>query len=158
MILVTVGGQVAFDRLVRAVDGWAREAGRDDLFFQILDGDYEPKAGSFARSLPPAEFEERMRAADVLVSHAGMGTILRALELAKPILVLPRRAALGEQRNDHQLATARRLRETGRCHVAMDEDELLRRLDDVDRLEPLGRIADRASEELLGALREFVQR
>lgn len=158
MILVTVGGQVAFDRLVRTVDAWALDAGRNDLYFQILDGAYEPKSGPFARELPFADFDERVRAADVLVSHAGMGTILRALELGKPILVLPRRAELGEQRNDHQLATARRLRETGRCHVALDEAELTAKLAGVDALEPLGRIEDRASEELLAALREFVQR
>lgn len=155
MILVTVGGQVAFDRLVKTVDAWAEEAGREDLFFQILDGSYTPTHGTWQRKVDPIEFEARLAEADAIVSHAGMGTTLRALALSKPLLVMPRRAALGEQRNDHQLATARRLAESGRAHVAMDECELAERLRDIDSLEPLGTIGARASESLLRAIREF---
>ncbi len=158
MILVTVGGQVAFDRLVRAVDEWAAERGRDDVFCQILDGAYEPRHAAWVRALPAAEFHDRLLGADVVVAHAGMGTILTALEHAKPVLVLPRRADLGEQRNDHQLATARRFREQGRVHVALDEHELRAALDRVDELTAAPRIGDRASEELLEAIREFALR
>ena len=49
-----------------------------------------------------------MDAAAAIVAHAGMGTILTALETGKRLLVMPRRAALGEHRNDHQLATVSR--------------------------------------------------
>ncbi len=59
-----------------------------------------------------------MQAATAIVAHAGMGTILTALEMGKPLLVMPRRAALGEHRNDHQLATASRFAELGRVKVA----------------------------------------
>ena len=72
-----------------------------------------------------------MVAADAIVAHAGMGTILTALELGKPLLVLPRRASLGEHRNEHQLATARRFADTGRLAVAFDESELAQRLDEL---------------------------
>ena len=64
-----------------------------------------------------------MLAADAVVAHAGIGTILGALELGKPTVVMPRRAALGEHRNDHQLATARRFSGPG-IAVALDEHEL----------------------------------
>ena len=60
-----------------------------------------------------------------------MGTILTALELGKPLLVMPRRAALGEHRNDHQLATVRRFAELGSVEVALDESELALKLDDL---------------------------
>ena len=156
MIFVTVGEQLPFDRLVRTVDAWARERGRRDVFAQIGDGEYIPTGVEWARFLEPADFRARLAAASVIVAHAGMGSILTALELEKPILILPRRAALREQRNDHQLATAERLGERGLVHVALDERELERRLDQADALSAAPRIARRASEELLAAVREFV--
>jgi UDP-N-acetylglucosamine transferase subunit ALG13 len=156
VIFVTVGEQLPFDRLVRAVDAWARERGRRDVFAQIGDGEYVPSGVEWARFLEPADFRERLAAASMIVAHAGMGSILTALELEKPILILPRRAALREQRNDHQLATAERLGERGLVHVALDEQELQRRLDQLDALCAAPRISRRASEELLTAVREFV--
>ena len=156
MIFVTVGEQLPFDRLVRTVDVWARDRGRRDVFAQIGDGEYIPSGVEWARFLEPADFRARLAAASVIVAHAGMGSILTALELEKPILILPRRAALREQRNDHQLATAERLGERGLVHVALDERELERRLDQADALSAAPRIARRASEELLAAVREFV--
>jgi UDP-N-acetylglucosamine transferase subunit ALG13 len=38
-----------------------------------------------------------------------MGSIISAIELDKRVIVMPRRAALGEHRNEHQLATVARL-------------------------------------------------
>ena len=82
--------------------------------------------------ISPAECRQRIREADVVVAHAGMGTILSALELGTPVLIMPRRAELGEHRNDHQLATARWFAETGKVSVAFDELDMARRLDEVE--------------------------
>lgn len=157
MILVTVGGQLPFDRLVRTVDEWAGATGRKDVFAQVGASDYRPRHVESEPFLEPGPFRERFARAGVIVSHAGMGTIIGALEAGKPILVLPRRAALGEQRNDHQLATAEHLRERPGVYVAMDEAELRRRLDEVDRLAPAASIDAHASRELLEGLRSFVE-
>lgn len=156
MILVTVGGQLPFDRLVRAVDEWAGACGRNDVFAQIGDSDYRPQHFESRPFLPPEDFRERFAAASVIVSHAGMGTVIGALEAGKPILILPRRAALREQRNDHQLATAERLRGRPGVSVAMDEDELRSKLGAIDALPAAERIAASAAPELLDALRAFV--
>ncbi len=156
MIFVTVGEQLPFDRLVRAVDEWAGSQGRHDVFAQIGDGRYVPRNFEWTRFLEPDAFRNRLAAARILVAHAGMGSILTALELEKPILILPRRAALREHRNDHQLATAERLGEHGLVHVAMDEQELKRRLAEVEAFVAAPRIGRLASPELLRAVREFV--
>ena len=66
--------------------------------------------------MSPKECTDRMVAADAIIAHAGMGTILTALEMGKPLLVMPRRAELGEHRNDHQLATAMRFADLGGRH------------------------------------------
>ena len=97
-----------------------------------------------------------MRNADVIIAHAGMGTILTALEYEKTILVLPRRASLGEHRNEHQLATAKNFDEMGTIRVAMENDDLVAMLSDVESLSAAGKIGPHASDQLLGTLRDFV--
>jgi UDP-N-acetylglucosamine transferase subunit ALG13 len=86
-----------------------------------------------------------------------MGSILTALELGKPIIVMPRRRDLGEHRNDHQLATAAHFRERGNVRVAQDERELEHLLDDLATLRPAARISKTASPALIAALRAFVR-
>lgn len=132
MIFVTVGTQLPFDRLVTAVDRWsaARRAASDPVrvFAQIGPTDLVPACVEHARFVEPGRCAELMREADAVVAHAGMGTILTALELGKPLLVMPRREALGEHRSDHQMATARRFAGVG-VNVAFDELELAQLLD-----------------------------
>ena len=156
VILVTVGAQMPFDRLVLAVDHWARDHGIQDVFAQIGDGGQEPEFITWTRFLEPDEFRRRLEAADVLVAHAGTGSILNACELGKPVLVLPRHASKNETRNDHQIATARRFEEMGHVQVAWDEDELRARLEDFRSQSAAPCIPAAASPELIAALAEFV--
>jgi len=75
-----------------------------------------------------AVYEAAFREARVVVAHAGIGTLLTALQLGKPLIVVPRRAALGEQRNDHQVETAAFIRERCLAYVAETGEELRRLL------------------------------
>ena len=69
---------------------------------------------------------------------------------------MPRLADLGEQRGDHQLATAGRLLETGKINVAFDEQELTHKLDCVDELAAGTRIGPATGDELLAALPQII--
>lgn len=129
MIFVTVGGQLPFDRLVHTVDRWAMDRGREDVFAQIGDSANPPQHIRWERFLSPTEFQAKAREAEVIFAHAGMGSILTALEYGKPIVVMPRRAHLGEHRNDHQWATVNRLGADVGISVAADETELVAFLD-----------------------------
>ena len=156
MIFVTVGSDLPFDRLVRHVDTWAAKHRRTDVFAQIGRTEYRPANIGFSKFLEPPEFSHRMACASALVAHAGMGTILSALRLQKPIIVFPRRTEFREVRNEHQLSTARYLSKTGKIRVALDEEELLQQLDRIDSLRPSAHISEFANEELLDFIRSFV--
>jgi UDP-N-acetylglucosamine transferase subunit ALG13 len=156
LIFVTVGTQLPFDRMIRAIDDWARDREPDEVFAQIGPAEYLPRAIEYARFISPAECRERMLAADVIVAHAGMGSILSALELGKPILVMPRLAELGEHRNDHQLATAERLAAHGQIDVAQGPEDLAAKLDQLDLLATRTRISPFASDRLIHALSSFI--
>lgn len=128
MIFLTVGTHEPFDRLVRAVDDWYESRdGKPDLFAQITkrkDGGYVPKNFEWVERLTPIEFSARFDAANVIVAHAGMGTIISALNAGKPIIVMPRRGHLNETRNDHQFSTVQQLKGREGIFVAMDETEI----------------------------------
>ncbi len=156
LIFVTVGHQMAFDRLIRAVDQWAGERGRDDVIAQIGETEYQPKHLEFHEQLDPERFRALVAKADAVIAHAGTGTIFTALELGTPILVMPRRGDLMETRNDHQIATAKRFEALGKVDVAMDEVQLAERLDRLGDLETHEVISTNASAELIEALRGFI--
>ena len=156
MILVTVGTDLPFDRMVRVVDHWACENRRNDVFAQIGEGGWEPRHIRFEKFLSPPEFTRCFMSASVIISHAGMGTILFALYHGKPILVMPKKASLGEHRSEHQLATARRMMELGSVNVAFDERELRDRLDHLDGLVQPRRIGNCAGDGLVTGLRGFI--
>lgn len=156
MIFVTVGAQMPFDRLIKTVDQWAREQGHDDVFAQIGLTDYRPTHIQWTPFLSTEEFKQRYEAASVIVAHAGTGSIITALQLGKPILIMPRRASLRETRNDHQVATSEKFRRFDSVAVALDEKELITRLDEIDNLRGRQSIEPYASRELVGAIREFI--
>jgi UDP-N-acetylglucosamine transferase subunit ALG13 len=105
MIFASVGSMLPFDRFVRAVDAWAGAHPETPVFVQIGKGDYEPKHAAFARMVTPADYTRRVAQARLFVAHAGMGSILQALEAGTPILITPRDPALKEITNHHQAAT-----------------------------------------------------
>lgn len=155
MIFVTVGGQLPFDRLTRAIDEWAASRGRSDVFAQTGGGSYQPRHVRAQATLSPAEFRATMSQAHAVVAHAGMGTILSALELGKPLLVLPRRARYQETRNDHQVETARRFAARGLLLAAFEAGELAALLDRVESQDAPTQISRSAPLPLLERIRRF---
>lgn len=125
MIFLTVGTLFPFDRLVKAVDiTIAKNNGYEKVFAQIGKTNYEPKNIEYTAILENRNFDKKISDADYLISHAGIGTITRALELNKPLLVMPRRKKFKEHVNDHQVATARKFEELGHILVAYNVEDL----------------------------------
>ncbi len=106
MIYVTVGkGIDPFDRLVKAADIFAGQSG-DEVFIQSGCSEYKPRNASYRDFLTFPEAEEFLKSASVIVSHAGIGTIIGALTAGVPIAVVPRYKKYKEHFNDHQLEIA----------------------------------------------------
>lgn len=133
MIFLTIGTHEPFDRLVRAVDDWAARRGTGaQIFGQITEPRAEalrPQHFPWVARLTPEDYERRFLSANLIVSHAGMGSILTALQYNKPIVVMPRRGHLHETRNDHQFTTVRELGARPGIRVAEDEAALPAALD-----------------------------
>jgi UDP-N-acetylglucosamine transferase subunit ALG13 len=157
MIFVTVGTQGQFDRLIRAVDEWAGAHERADVFAQTGPSSYRPEHIRSEQFVDATAFRKHVEAASLVISHAGMGSIITALELGKRIIVVPRRASLGEHRNDHQLATAKRFAEQGSIMVAFTEQELVEKLDRLQAVDETVRLGAQASPRLISTIRTFIE-
>ncbi|QDV06336.1 MurG-like transferase [Planctomycetes bacterium Poly30] len=124
-IFVTVGSQLPFDRLVRAVDTWAAKSGRgSEIVAQVGATATTFQHFGATAELDPAAFRAAAESADILVGHAGTGTIMAALCAGKPVVVLARRESLHETRNDHQVATIERFRHLPGFHGTIREEEI----------------------------------
>ena len=159
MIFATVGSQMAFDRLVQAVDDWAgRQQPAAEVLAQVGQSAYAARHIRTVASLSPADFRRACTGAEVIVAHAGMGSVLTALELGRPMVLLPRRGDLQETRNDHQLATARWLATREGVWVAEDEADVGACIDQAlaRRAQPAA-IEQQASAPLLDALDRFLR-
>jgi len=129
MIFLTVGTQFPFDRLVRAVDEVCDNGFRDEeVFAQIGDTSYKPRNFKSVASLSKNMFDEYMKDASGVISHAGTGVIISALDNRKPLLVMPRLKKYGEVVHDHQLAIARKFEQFGHILVAYNEKDLAEKI------------------------------
>lgn len=103
MIFVTVGTHhQPFGRLMDAL-----EALRGDAV--IVQHGHSPAPAGVALAVPFMAFpemEERMDMADVVVTHAGVGSILLALRCGHTPVVVPRLHRYGEHVDDHQAELA----------------------------------------------------
>lgn len=130
MIFVTVGSQLPFDRLVEAVDRWAAARGRKDVVAQVGSSEERFENLETRAALEPAEFDAHVQRAELIVGHAGTGTLMAALSAGRPVVMLARREALRETRNDHQVATVMRFADTPGVWGTADEQELAALLDE----------------------------
>ncbi|WP_016955314.1 glycosyltransferase [Catenovulum agarivorans] len=124
MIFLTVGTQLPFDRLVECVDQLCGKYPDLSVFGQIGESKYQPKNFDYQTSLSIQEFNKRFCSAQLIISHAGMGSIITALSNNKPILMMPRETQFAEHRNDHQLGTAKNFSAKQGCFVFKSFAEL----------------------------------
>ncbi len=162
MIYLTVGSEIAFDRLVQAVDVWCGHGHYNAVFGQIADpgpNGYRPQNFEWKAFVSPDEYRRLYDEAELIVAHAGMGSIITALVKAKPILVMPRRSVFRETRNDHQVATAKNFSARKGLFVAEDETMVGPMLDkwkDLSGAINLESAGPYAEDRLVKTIRDFI--
>jgi UDP-N-acetylglucosamine transferase subunit ALG13 len=118
-----------FERLIQVTDKWAEHHSEQDILAQIGDGSYLPVHMRWTRMLSPNEFRKTVGASKLIVAHAGMGTFFVAMEMRKPIVMIPRRASKEEVTTDHQIQTVQWLHNKPGIYVAMSDDQLADAID-----------------------------
>ena len=152
MIFVTIGtNEAPFDRLLEAV---AALSTSEEIVVQHGSSAIVPANAS--RTYDFLLFDDlvrEMRDSRVVVTHAGIGSIMTALSCGRRPVVAARLVAYREAVDDHQLPVARRLEDAGL--VTLVED--LSRLEEA--VEKAGEQVDvslGADERLVSELRAYV--
>lgn len=157
MILLSVGTQLPFDRLVIAVDQWAAQHPEIEVIAQIGPSSYRPTAMQSREFFDPTEFRALQSRCSLIVSHAGIGSIINALELGKPIIILGRDHRRSEHRNGHQLSTVARFGSLPGIYAARDEAHLVELLNRADLLASEQRLDPTAPQDFLQNIQDYVK-
>jgi UDP-N-acetylglucosamine transferase subunit ALG13 len=127
-VFVTLGNATqGFPRLLEAVDRLAGAGGFGEREVFLQTGNTAGFHAAHCRSerfLPMERFHEMIRDADLVVSHAGAGTLFHVLEAGKVPVVMPRRKRHGEHVDDHQVELVQAMSEEDRVVAVYDAPEL----------------------------------
>jgi UDP-N-acetylglucosamine transferase subunit ALG13 len=123
VIFVTVGtNEAPFDRLLRAVEALPAS---EEIVVQHGSSSVRPANAATSHAFMPFdELVEEMRRARVVVTHAGIGSIMSALSCGKRPIVVPRLLRYREAVDDHQVPVARRLESSGLVTFVEDPSQL----------------------------------
>ena len=105
MIFVTVGSRnYPFDRLFLKLDKLYEEGVLSEpMFAQTGTSTYIPQHYEYKDFISQEEFAERVKEADIVVSHGASGSIMKALNAGKKVIAVTRLEKYGEHINDHQI-------------------------------------------------------
>jgi UDP-N-acetylglucosamine transferase subunit ALG13 len=126
MIFVTVGNHFqGFERLLKKVDEIAPRIPHE-MLIQKGFSKYVPHHTEYFDFVPLKMAVEYIRKSDLVISHAGMGTIILCKGYGIPIIIFPRREKYKEHVNDHQMEIAQVLEERRdvNIRVVYEEGEL----------------------------------
>ncbi|WEF29647.1 glycosyltransferase [Klebsiella aerogenes] len=133
MIFCSVGTQLPFSRLLDYLYRWSEFINKQQERIVIQSGDKvnvkRLENVSVIDFVSEEEFSKYIDECSVVISHAGMGNIIRAIELNKPIVIVPRLSSLNEHRNDHQTDSANRFSSLSNVFVANDFDSFCKAIE-----------------------------
>lgn len=112
LIFVTIGNTYGFSRLIKEMDEIAKNI-EEEVIMQIGETIYEPKNAKYFRFSSIIEMNELYGRSRIVICHGGVGSIISAIEYAKPVIVVPRKKEYGEVIDDHQLEITRELENDG---------------------------------------------
>ena len=105
MILILLGTQdKPFTRLLEAVDKAIKKGDiKEEVVAQIGFTKYSSKNIKTFELIPKDEYEQIISEADLIITHAGVGSILTGLKKNKKVIAAARLKEYGEHTNNHQL-------------------------------------------------------
>lgn len=128
MIFVILGTQdKKFPRLLEAIQKKIDEgkiSDKEEIIVQAGSTKYESKNMKIIDYIAVKEFEEYIEKADIIICHAGVGTILTALKKNKKIIAAARLKEYGEHVNDHQLQILENFKNEGYILALEDFDKI----------------------------------
>jgi UDP-N-acetylglucosamine transferase subunit ALG13 len=126
MIFVTVGTHTQpFNRLLEKVDKLVeKRVIKEKVIAQVGYSTYRPRNYEYFTFTSEEKILELNKKARLIIAHAGVGSIITALQFKKPIIVVPRLKKFGEHIDDHQVQIAIAFEREGKVLACYQIDEL----------------------------------
>lgn len=139
MIFVTLGSQkFPMNRLLEEVDRLLADGFiHDEVIGQVGYSDY-PASFPCKPFMENEEFKQYLYDADLVITHAGTATIIKAAKEKKRIIVVPRLAKYGEHVDDHQMQIADMFEEAGLLVKCEDTGNLKEAIEEAMQMTPPG--------------------
>lgn len=103
LIFVTLGTQdKEFTRLLKILDKEIQKGLIKDVVVQAGFTKYKSKRMKIFDYVSKEDFNKYMSECDLLITHAGVGSIFTALKYNKKVMAMPRLSKYHEHTNDHQ--------------------------------------------------------
>lgn len=128
LILVCVGAsEYKFDRLLKIVDELCDEniLKGEEIIAQIGNTDYAPRNYKSFNLIGRDDFQKYMEEAELIITHAGTGSVIPPLKLGKKVIVFPRLEKYKEHLDNHQLELRDVFTNAGYTLSAENKDELI---------------------------------
>lgn len=153
LLFATVGATLPFDRLVQMVAD-LKAAGEipERVIIQVGHGGAAPDGLETHESLSFDEMQSHLSDADIVVCHAGTGSLITALRAGCRTVAVPRKRDLKEVYDDHQFEIAESFAARGLIEVAHDKAQLANALKRVRDRPPVAAAFDHSK------LSEFLNR
>lgn len=159
MILVLLGTQdKSFVRLLKEVDLVTQKEYPDESI--IVQAGYtvyqpiNPKMAVFD-FVAPEELNHYIEKARVVITHAGVGSILNGMRKSKIMIVVPRRKKYGEHTNDHQLEILKAFAQMGYILPLYDLNKMSKILKKADSFTPRKYIG--SNQKMVKIIEDFIK-
>lgn len=157
MIFVATGTQkFPLDRLLQTVDALIESSViTEEVFAQTGSSAYQPRHYGSTPFMGKEEFDEKVAACDLLITHSGVGTIISGMQRGKGIIVYPRLAKYGEHVDDHQLQIAEAFSAHGYVLLCGEKDDLGKKISEAKEKEFAVYHSQR--ERVITAVKDFLE-
>lgn len=139
MIFITVGTQkFAFDRLIKEVDELAsRKEIKEEIFAQTGYSEYKPKFIGFKQFLSTQEFDDALDKADLVISHGGTASIVKAIKKNKKVIAVPRLKEFNEHVDNHQTEITKLFHDEGHIIEIDNIKQLFQKINSIEEWKPV---------------------
>lgn len=120
-IFIITGSTYPLDRLIKEID---KIGNKYEIFAQIGKSNYKPKNIKFEKFLEQEIIIKKIKWSDLVIAHAGVGTIIDVLSLNKKLILFPRLKKHKEAIDDHQLEICKAFEKKFGINYTTNEKEI----------------------------------
>lgn len=138
MIFVTLGTQdKSFSRLLDAIEKQIKNGTiKEKVIVQAGYTDYISENMEILKMIPMEEFDKYIKECDLLITHAGVGSIMTGLSNNKKVIAAARLKEYNEHTNNHQIQIATEFSKEGYIIYLDNFDNLDKALEKVKTFKP----------------------